>query len=58
MTFNDDKSDLSEAPPITETPFTKAAKSTASFKPANVIRNRATRKGRIGCGLYSRTVLE
>ncbi len=45
MAPSDDDSSLQEAPITTETPFTLAARSVASSKPANHTRNKNTRKG-------------
>ena len=45
MAPSNDESGLSEAPTTATTPFIIAARSVASFKPANHTRNKATRKG-------------
>ena len=47
MTPSNDDSDLEKTPAIDTNPFTLAARSIASSKPANHTRNKATRKGQI-----------
>ena len=45
MVTNNEEPDLAKTPMPIATPFTLAARSIASSKPANATRNRATRRG-------------
>ena len=45
MAINIEEPDLEKTPMPIATPFTLAARSIASSKPANTTRNRATRRG-------------